>query len=77
SVAWSRGFSALRPGGPGPGWGACEPFNAASQRSHPSRRRRRLPPWLRRRHLTTEVTQRPLLPGFCRGPAPPGPRPAP
>lgn len=63
--------------GAGAGLGACESLTAAFQRSHPSRRRRRLPPWLRRRHLTTEVTHRPLLPGLSRGPAPPGPRPPP
>lgn len=48
--------------GAGAGPGAWEPLTAASQRSLPSRRRRRLPPWLRRRHLTTEVTHLPLLP---------------
>lgn len=47
----------------GAGPGAWEPLTAASQRSRPCRRcRRRLPPWLRRRHLTTEVTHRPAAP---------------
>lgn len=60
--------------GAGAGAGAWEPLTAASQRSLPSRsrRRRRLPPWLRRRHLTTEVTHLPLLPAR----APPRPRPS-
>ena len=57
----------------GAGQGAWEPLTAVSRRSLPSRRRRcrRLPPWLQRRHLTTEVTHRPLLPDR------PQPRPLP
>lgn len=51
----------------GAGPGAWEPLTAASQRSRQSCRRR-LPPWLRRRHLTTEVTHRPSAP-------PPAPSP--
>lgn len=47
--------------GAGAGPGAWETLTAASQRSRRSRRRR-LPPWLRRRHLTTEVTHRPAAP---------------
>lgn len=54
--------------GAGAGPGAWEPLTAASQRSLPSRRRRRLPPWLRRRHLTTEVTHLPLLPARALAP---------
>lgn len=59
--------------GTGAGQGAWEPLTAVSRRSLPSRRRRcrRLPPWLQRRHLTTEVTHRPLLPDRPR------PRPLP
>lgn len=58
--------------GAGAGPGAWEPLTAASQRSRRSRhRRRRLPPWLRRRHLTTEVTHRPLLPAQAAAPPPP------
>ena len=55
------------------GQGAWEPLTAVSRRSLPSRRRRcrRLPPWLQRRHLTTEVTHRPRLPNG------PQPRPLP
>lgn len=53
----------------GAGPGAWEPLTAASQRSHQSCRRR-LPPWLRRRHLTTEVTHRSSAP-------PPAPSPEP
>lgn len=55
--------------GAGAGPGAWEPLTVASQHSSPSRHhRRRLPPWLRRRHLTTEVTHRPLLPGRATAP---------
>lgn len=51
----------------GAGPGAWEPLTATSQHS-PQSCRRRLPPWLRRRHLTTEVTHRPSAP-------PPAPSP--
>lgn len=60
-----------RGAGPGPGWGRGTRFTAASQRSSPSRsRRRRLAPWLRRRHLTTEVTHSPLLLALAAAPPP-------